>query len=173
MQDLSELERELMLITRTQALCPTASRSSWALLDRSAYLLMSRVEAQGPMSIGELAEAFGLDTSTVNRQTAAMLRSGLIERHPDPAGGMARKLDLTAEGRRRLVADRERHREVLAESLADWPEEDLRQFVRLLARYNARCETRRGQPWPRRGRLLGELVPDARERAEDGGPAAR
>ncbi|MEV1010536.1 MarR family winged helix-turn-helix transcriptional regulator [Streptomyces sp. NPDC049881] len=154
MQDLSDLERELMLVTRAQALCPAGARASWAQLDRSAYLLMSRIEAQGPMSIGELAEAFGLDTSTVNRQTAAMLKAGLIERHPDPEGGMARKLDLTAEGARRLAADQERYRESVARSLEDWPDEDVRQFVRLLARYNAGCEGRKGSPWPRPEGLL-------------------
>ncbi|MEU3506033.1 MarR family transcriptional regulator, partial [Streptomyces hundungensis] len=77
-------------------------------LDRSAYLLLCRIDTQGPMSIGQLADAFGLDTSTVNRQTAALLRCGLAERVMDPDGGMARKLRITDEGGRRLRADRER-----------------------------------------------------------------
>ncbi|MEV4803107.1 hypothetical protein AB0K18_24120 [Nonomuraea sp. NPDC049421] len=30
-------------------------------LDRSAYLLLSRIRREGPMSIGQLSRAFGLD----------------------------------------------------------------------------------------------------------------
>ena len=52
------------------------------------------------MSIGELSDAFGLDASTLNRQTAAAMRAGLVERIPDPDGGMARKFRITDEGAR-------------------------------------------------------------------------
>lgn len=54
------------------------------LLERSAYLLLSRLQTEGAMSIGQLSDAFGLDTSTLNRQTGALLRAGLVERIPDP-----------------------------------------------------------------------------------------
>lgn len=67
-------------------------------LDRSAYILLSLVRVKGPMSIGELSEALGLDASTLNRQTAAAMRSGLLERIPDPDGGIARKFSVTQEG---------------------------------------------------------------------------
>lgn len=96
---LEKLERELMLLSRHQVL--VRRERDPERLERSAYLLLSRIDTQGPMSIGELAEAFGLDTSTVNRQTAALLRCGLAERVADPGGGMARKLRITAEGARR------------------------------------------------------------------------
>jgi predicted transcriptional regulator len=49
-------------------------------LDRSACLLLSRIQAEGPMTIGGLSAAFGPDVSTLNRQTAAMLRAGIVER---------------------------------------------------------------------------------------------
>src|SRR3546814_7701093 len=75
-------------------------------LDRSAYTLLTRLVMEGPMSIGQLSEAFGLDASTLNRQTAAMMRDGLVERIPDPEGGLARKFLVTESGRKRL--DRER-----------------------------------------------------------------
>lgn len=41
-----------------------------------------RLEVQGPMSIGELSDAFGLDASTLNRQAAAVLRAVPAERVP-------------------------------------------------------------------------------------------
>ncbi|MCP9948511.1 MarR family winged helix-turn-helix transcriptional regulator [Actinomadura madurae] len=68
------------------------------LLERSAYILLSRVRIEGPMSIRQLSEAFDLDPSTLNRQTSAMLRAGLVERIPDPEGGIARKFRITSEG---------------------------------------------------------------------------
>ena len=55
-------------------------------LERSAYTLLSRIDAQGPMSLGELSDALGLDVSTLNRQTAAMTKSGYVERVAGPRG---------------------------------------------------------------------------------------
>ncbi|MDI2125305.1 MarR family winged helix-turn-helix transcriptional regulator [Yinghuangia seranimata] len=118
-------------------------------LERSAYLLISRLEAEGPMSIGQLADAFMLDTSTVNRQVAALLRGGLAERIVDPDGGLARKLRATEEGRRRLAADRERHRRGLERVLADWDEPERRELLDVLTRFNRSIEDLQGNAWPR------------------------
>src|SRR6476469_10009432 len=97
------LEFETMLLGRHMHMInPRGRGMSEERLDRSAYVLLSRIQAQGPMSIGEFSEAFGLDASTLNRQTAAMVRAGVVERMPDPEGGMARKFSITAEGERRL-----------------------------------------------------------------------
>ena len=104
-EEIGRIEQEMMTLGRHASLgaigdCarqPVAGR-----LERSAYILMSRIEASGPLSIGQLADAFGLDTSTINRQTAAMLRAGLVERIPDPDGGLARKFRITPEGLTRL-----------------------------------------------------------------------
>lgn len=81
------LEFETMLLGRhMHMLNPRARGAGEERLDRSAYVLLSRIQAQGPMSIGEFSEAFGLDASTLNRQTAAMVRAGVVERMPDPEG---------------------------------------------------------------------------------------
>ncbi|WP_240804025.1 MarR family transcriptional regulator [Streptomyces sp. A0592] len=118
-------------------------------LDRSAYLLLSRIDTQGPMSIGQLAEAFGLDTSTVNRQTAALLRCGLAERVADPDGGMARKLRITTEGGHRLTADREANRSCLARVIAGWSPEEVQELEDVLVRLNRSAEALEGRYWPR------------------------
>ncbi|MET9361789.1 MarR family transcriptional regulator [Streptomyces sp. NPDC006632] len=118
-------------------------------LDRSAYLLLSRIDTQGPMSIGQLADAFGLDTSTVNRQTAALLRCGLAERVADPDGGMARKLRITEQGERRLAADREANRSCLARVVAHWSPEEVRELENVLVRLNRCAESLEGRHWPR------------------------
>jgi DNA-binding MarR family transcriptional regulator len=149
-EELGDLERELMLIGRHQAMAALRADSGGR-LERSAYTLLSRIEAEGPMTIGQLAEAFGLDTSTVNRQTAAMLRQTLVERIPDPDGGIARKLRITDEGMRRLHHDREWSVNGLASVLEDWPQEEVTALARLLTRLNRSIEGKEGRSWPRPG----------------------
>ncbi|HSA51114.1 MAG TPA: MarR family transcriptional regulator [Yinghuangia sp.] len=144
---LARIERECMLLARHQVM---ANRNAdGQTLERSAYLLISRLEVEGPMSIGQLADAFQLDTSTVNRQVAALLRAGLAERIADPDGGLARKLRATEEGRRRLAVDRDRHRHGLNGVLADWDDEERRVLLDVLTRFNHSIEARMGNAWPR------------------------
>ena len=118
-------------------------------LERSAYLVLRRLRIDGPMSIGELSEAFGLDNSTLHRQTTAMTKAGLLERIPDPAGGIARKFRITEEGERRVRADRAYNVRALDRALAEWSEHDIRTFAAYLARFNTDLERRESRPWPR------------------------
>ncbi|OMI40290.1 putative HTH-type transcriptional regulator [Streptomyces sparsogenes DSM 40356] len=175
---LERLERELMLVARCTLLTPRdrkgqggqggqagqrgqggqgshgaqagqGGQGAGGRLDRSAYLLLSYLDTAGPMSIGGLADAFGLDVSTVNRQTGALLRAGLLERIPDPQGGLARKLRATTLGADALAADRERRRAGLARVLADWTPEEVARFEEALTRFNREVEADEGRSWPR------------------------
>jgi DNA-binding MarR family transcriptional regulator len=141
---LDHIERELTLVSRHQ-LATTAR----GVLERSAYLLLSRIDATGPMTARELADALQLEISTVTRQVGAMLRDDLVERIPDPAGGPARRLRITPTGATRLAADRERYRTGLGRVIADWPDADRADLYRLLRALNERIETLQGTPWPR------------------------
>ncbi|MEV1047948.1 MarR family transcriptional regulator [Streptomyces sp. NPDC049916] len=143
---IERIERETMLLGRYMHLL--TPRTQWR-LDRSAYILLSRIRAEGPMSIGQLGDAFGLDASTLNRQTAAMLRVGVVERIPDPDGGIARKFAITEEGERRLDSDRSRNVAGLAKVLADWSPEEAEQLAASLSRLNLSIERLDGRPWPR------------------------
>ncbi|MDT2005575.1 MarR family transcriptional regulator [Rhodococcus opacus] len=142
-----QVEFETMLLGR-YTLNPQHLRES-GLLDRSAYLLLSRLSVEGPMSIGQLCEAFGLNSSTLNRQTAALLRAGLVERIPDPDGGMARKFRITTKGERRFGTERTTRVDGLADIMKDWTPEDVTAFADHLRRLNRDIERRRGQFWPR------------------------
>ncbi|MFB6837726.1 MarR family winged helix-turn-helix transcriptional regulator [Streptomyces sp. NPDC056361] len=143
------VEFETMLLSRHTHLYAPRSRAGGAQLDRSAYVLLSRIRMHGPLSIGQLSEAFGLDASTLNRQTAAMLRAGLVERIPDPDGGIARKFRITEEGERRLDADRTSNIEGLERVMEHWPAEDVAEFAAFLERFNRDIERLEGRPWPR------------------------
>ncbi|MDI3404983.1 MarR family winged helix-turn-helix transcriptional regulator [Streptomyces cavernicola] len=144
-----QVEYEQMLLGRYLHLHKSKGRSRGSTLDRSAYILLSRIRMQGPMSIGQLCEAFGLDASTLNRQTAAAVRSGLVERIPDPEGGAARKFRITAEGEQRLDQEREGIVESLGAIMADWTEDDITSFAEHLKRFNTDIERIDGRPWPR------------------------
>lgn len=142
------VEFETMLLGR-YSLAGVSRRGG--LLDRSAYIVLHRVRMQGPMSVGELSDAFGLDTSTLHRQTTVMMGAGLIERIPDPDGGMARKFCITEEGVARLEEVRERNIRALGRALADWSDDDVARFARYLRRFNTGLESLDQRPWPRPG----------------------
>ncbi|MGW1777588.1 MarR family winged helix-turn-helix transcriptional regulator [Streptomyces sp. NPDC001858] len=144
-----EVEYEQMLLSRHSFLNQRGGRRKNSVMERSAYIMLSRIRMQGPMSIGELSDAFGLDASTLNRQTAAAMRAGLLERIPDPEGGMARKFRLTEEGDRLLDAEREGIVEILGEVMADWSDEDIAAFAAYLRRFNYGIEAIGARPWPR------------------------
>ncbi|GES19749.1 transcriptional regulator [Acrocarpospora pleiomorpha] len=137
---IADIEREFMLIGRYKELVATADGAEERRLERSSYILLRRLEVKGPMSIGQLAHAFSLDTSTVNRQTTALLRGGLAERIPDPDGGMARKLRITEQGLRRVDEERTCRLNGLARVLKNWTPEELAAFADGLAHFNASIE---------------------------------
>ncbi|MEU4271783.1 MarR family transcriptional regulator [Streptomyces sp. NPDC026092] len=143
------IEFETMLVGRHSHLFDPRARGAGGRLDRSAYVLLSRIEIDGPLSIGQLSDAFGLDASTLNRQTAAMLKAGVVERIPDPDGGIARKFSITAEGRRRLDADRGANVQGLERVLEKWTPDEVADFAAYLRRFNSDIERLEGRPWPR------------------------
>ncbi|MDL4770794.1 MULTISPECIES: MarR family winged helix-turn-helix transcriptional regulator [Thermomonosporaceae] len=143
-EPLHEVEYEQMLLSRHELL-----HHRHHMLERSAYVLLSRIRVQGPMSIGELSDAFGLDASTLNRQTAAAMRGGLVDRIPDPGGGIARKFRITDKGARMLDDERESVISGLGKVMADWSDDDIAAFASYLRRFNTDIERLAGRPWPR------------------------
>ncbi|MGN6721429.1 MAG: MarR family winged helix-turn-helix transcriptional regulator [Marmoricola sp.] len=141
-----DVERELSLFARHQL--HSAQHAPDRTLDRSAYALLSRLE-HGPMTLKQLAEAFRLDQSTVNRQIGAMRRDALVERISDPEGGVAQLLRPTRQGLKLLKHDRDVARQQVGQVLADWRAEDIEAFADLLRRFNNSIEALEGRPWPR------------------------
>lgn len=137
------IERELALLSRQPGMGSfgdVSLPSNVDLPDRGTYVLLSRLDEVGPLAIREIAAAFGLDDSTVNRKTASCVRDGLLERIPDPEGGMARKFRLTDLGRERLGAYRTWARAGLQKVLGDWSTEDLEALATSLDRLNRSIE---------------------------------
>lgn len=120
-----------------------------ALMDRSAAVLLSRLTAEGPMSVAELAEAFDVDVSTVHRQIAAAMKHGLVEKIADPDGGAAKKHQPSPEGAELLEQEFAARRDSAAAVMDEWSAEDVATYARMLRRFNQSVEEKRGKPWPR------------------------
>lgn len=105
-------------------------------MERAHYLLLSLL-LDGEKSSAELAEALGLDHSTIVRQVAAVEERGYATRVPHPRDGRSMLLRATAEAAAAVAAMRRTRCERLDRLLADWPEAEREQFGALLARFNA------------------------------------
>ncbi|MFD0565036.1 MarR family winged helix-turn-helix transcriptional regulator [Kitasatospora saccharophila] len=105
-------------------------------LDRAAFLLLEQLAATGPANVKTLAAGLGVDSSTVTRQAAPLLRERLVARLPYPADRRAVRLALTPLGAGRLAEVRERRRELIAELTAGWTPGERAVFCALLARFN-------------------------------------
>lgn len=145
------IEYEMMLLTRHLTDLPGRSRRSAGSLEQSAYLLLSHLQSGGPMTIRELSEITGLDASTLNRQTASLLRHGYAVRTPDPDGALARKFALTTDGERALVDERRGTVASLSRVLSEWSHDDIERFAHLLHQFNDSIEKRTGRVQPRPG----------------------
>lgn len=104
-------------------------------MERAHYLLLSLL-LDGEKSSAELAEALGLDHSTVVRQVAAVEERGYATRVPHPRDGRSMLLRATSEAAAAVAAMRRTRCERLDRLLVDWPEAEREQFGALLARFN-------------------------------------
>ncbi|WP_377269652.1 MarR family winged helix-turn-helix transcriptional regulator [Peterkaempfera sp. SMS 1(5)a] len=110
-------------------------------MDRAAFLLLNRLGWQGPTGVKALADALGIDSSTVTRQVAPLVDGGLVERVQNPDDKRAVFLDLSPLGRERLEEVRSSRQELVRLLVADWPQEDQEAFCELLARFNLSMES--------------------------------
>src|SRR2546428_7896201 len=106
-------------------------------MDRAAYLLLNRLDHEGPMGVKALAEGMGIDSSTVTRQVAPLVDSGLVKRTSHPEDGRAVVLELSPRGKARLEEVRSSRRELMAQLTEDWSADEREQFCTLLSRFNA------------------------------------
>jgi len=132
----TQIEQQLTILLRRVQRIHLVTSTGEVALDRSAYGIMCRLVDEGGQRLGSLAQAFGLDPSTITRQVQALEQAGWVERRADPADRRAVLLEMTDEGREVLVTTRRRRREWLRVVLSEWPAEDLEQFGRLLEQFN-------------------------------------
>ncbi|MFJ1745442.1 MarR family winged helix-turn-helix transcriptional regulator [Streptomyces sp. NPDC088116] len=111
-------------------------------MDRAAYLLLNRLDQEGPMGVKALAAGMGIDSSTVTRQVAPLVDTGLVKRTSHPEDGRAVVLQVSARGLARLNEVRSSRRELMAQVTGGWTEEERDSFTTLLTRFNGALAAR-------------------------------
>ena len=144
------IEQELFTLFRRSQAIHVTTRSGDIHLDRSSYGILCLLDDAGPQRLGAIASRFRLDPSTITRQVQTVVREGLTAKTVDPADRRATLLELTDAGRETIRQARSHRRQMLDAILADWSEEQRRQFLDALTRFNSTVDT-----WIEAGHLPG------------------
>jgi DNA-binding MarR family transcriptional regulator len=135
--ELGRLEQEIgVLIRRVKRVIGERARAVHPELQPASYLMLTFLATEGPQRSSVVSEKFNVDKGAISRQVQHLCDLGLLVREPDPADGRAMLISASADAVRRMAAvDRDRRR-WLEEQLKEWSEDDLRDFVTGLGRYN-------------------------------------
>jgi DNA-binding MarR family transcriptional regulator len=140
---LADVEHELStLFRRARSSQMLLARRVHPEMDAAGYALISQIElgtaSGGPgVRASDVAQALGLDKSTVSRGLTHLESLGLIERVEDPDDGRARLLRLTTTGAAGFNAMRIQRQTEFRAILARWDTPDLAALANLLARLNS------------------------------------
>jgi DNA-binding MarR family transcriptional regulator len=135
-EDLAHLSDSLAMVVRQANLPRSFARLAEAAgvrLDRTAYPIL-RAVAFGPVRLSALAADLDVDLSTASRQVKSLEEAGYLARSADPHDGRAVVLELTPEGGEVLKRTRDTRHALVAESLSEWPDDDVAELSRLLQR---------------------------------------
>ncbi len=94
----------------------------------------------GGASVRDVAEFMAVEHSTASRTIATVVAAGLLTKTSARDDQRRCALVLTDVGRKALSTVTDRRRDLLAETIADWPEADVETLANLLARLTERFE---------------------------------
>ncbi len=132
MDPISELQTAILQFTRNSRKQVAYSTVGGSFV--AAAVLSYIANTEDPTATS-LAEAYGLDKSTVSRQLADLEEQGFVKRSRHPSRPRTQDLHLTAKGKKTLVTAISKHRLRLKQSLAAWSAKDIATFSGLLARF--------------------------------------
>lgn len=134
---LRQLEHEVgVLIRRIKRVIGERAQAVHQDLQPASYLMLGYLAEQGPLRASAMAEVFHIDKGAISRQIQHLVELGLVARTPDPDDGRATLVAATDDAVRRMADVAEHRRKWLDEQLGDWSEQQLRDFVTVLGRYN-------------------------------------
>ena len=106
-------------------------------VDPGAFPVLHHLAASGASRQAALAEALGLDASTVSRHVRALVEEGLVETSRDPDDGRATVLTISGPGMTFLMDRLRTHRETLRAATSDFSTRERTDLVRLLRKLAA------------------------------------
>ena len=122
--ELGHLEQEVgVLIRRIRRVIGERARAVHPDLQPASYLMLSYLSSSGPQRSSVLSDRFGVDKGAISRQVQNLVDLVLVS--------------ASADAVHRMVAIARERRTWLDERLGEWSEDDLRDFVGALSRYNA------------------------------------
>ncbi|WP_164515515.1 MarR family winged helix-turn-helix transcriptional regulator [Microbacterium sp. 10M-3C3] len=104
-------------------------------------LLDALAAAEHPLSVGEAAEAIGVDQPRASRLVQQGEELGLLRREPDPDDARRTRIALTDAGAAFVRGFRDQRRDAVQSALADFSEAERAELARLLAKL--------ADAWPR------------------------
>ncbi|MDG4667068.1 MarR family winged helix-turn-helix transcriptional regulator [Mycobacterium sp. 236(2023)] len=116
-------------------------RPQW---NNSTFRVLRAVEHcrhSGGASVRDVAEFMAVEHSTASRIVAAVVATGLLTKTSAHDDQRRCALVLTDVGRKELAAVTDRRRDLVAGTVADWPESDVDTLVALLDRLTERFES--------------------------------
>ena len=135
--DLDAVERALERLLRLNASRKVHSRRAAAagvVISQPGFVLLRRLQEDGPLSLGELARLTDMDPAATGRQVRQLERDGLVAKSTSEGDGRVTVVRVTARGaevRRRLAVVGGRHME---DVLAGWSPTDRGRLATLLTR---------------------------------------
>jgi DNA-binding MarR family transcriptional regulator len=98
------------------------------------FVLLRRIQEDGPLALGELARLTDMDPAAAGRQIRQLEDDGLVARVPSPGDGRVTNVSVTPGGskaRQRISEVLDRH---MDDVLGAWSPADLADLARLLGR---------------------------------------
>jgi DNA-binding MarR family transcriptional regulator len=103
-------------------------------LAADAYPLLRRVASQQPVRVSRLADGLGVGAPTVSRKLKELEAAGFVARGIETTDRRASTVTLTAAGAALLERVTAARRELIAEMVADWSDDDLAVLAPLMMR---------------------------------------
>lgn len=101
-------------------------------VDPGSFPILHHLAISGPTRQGLLAEAIGLDASTVSRHVRVLIDDGHVLAGRDPQDGRASVLTVAPSGMAHLTARLHSHHETLRAATASFTEAERAELIRLL-----------------------------------------
>lgn len=103
-------------------------------IDRVEAIALSRIADAGSMRVTELADQLGVACSTAGRHAANLEGGEFVTRAPDPEDKRVTIVTASQRGVELIQRLRDVQRDLLAEALSGWDDDDLESLAALLGR---------------------------------------
>jgi DNA-binding MarR family transcriptional regulator len=132
---LTEAWTNLTRAAASPAFAERLEERSGVSLHRSALVTLWRLVTDGPQRISDLADAVGVDVSTMSRLVRQLERDRLVERVRAEDDLRCVEIRPAAAGLETHARVAEARTAILAEVIEDWSESDRAAFVRFMTRF--------------------------------------